>query len=125
VLHHHIIVLFTKEVEHEHSVAQLIQIFLDTHNKGKFANLQFFPGANHFMHLKGTFTNTFSLLHSKIITLQFGPKNTSDKFGIKHSVAIVGIIKKGQTFRFDISTGYKVKIAQNAFPHLKGLLSAT
>ena len=77
------------------------------------------------MHLKGKFTNTFTLLHSKIITLQFGPKNTPDKFGIKHSVAIVGIIKKGQTFRFDISTGYKVKTAQDAFPSLKGLLSAT
>jgi hypothetical protein len=115
--HHHIIVIVTKEVEHEHSAAQLILIFLDTHNKGKFANLQIYPGADHFMHL--------TLLLSKIITLQFGPKNTPDKFGIEHPVAIVGIIKKGQTFRFDISTGYKVKIAQDAFPHLKGLLSAT
>jgi hypothetical protein len=125
VHHHHVIVIVTKEVAHEHSAAQLIQIFLDTHKKGRFANLEFFPGADHFMHLKGTFTNTFTLLHSKIITLQFGPKNTPNKFGIKHSIAIVGIIKKGQTFKFDIGTGYKVKIAQDAFPHLKGLLSTT
>jgi hypothetical protein len=125
VHHHHFIVIVTKEIVHEHPAAQLIQIFLDTHGKGKFANLDFYPAADHFVHLKGTFTNTFTLLHSKIITLQFGPKNTPDKFGIKHSVAVVGIIKKGQTFRFDLNTGYKVKIAQDAFPHLKGLLSAT
>jgi hypothetical protein len=124
-VHHHHIVIVTEEVAHQHSAAQLIQIFLDTHNRGKFANLQFFPGADHFMHLKGTFTNTFNLLHSKIITLQFGPKDKPDKFGIKHQVAIVGIIKKGQTFKFDINTGYKSKVAESAFPRLKGLLIAT